>query len=118
VQLQPDNPDLEFVIPDDGGMIWADNMLVPAPSTHVANAEAWMNYVYDPKHAAQITDEVQYISPVKGTGAALAKTDPSIANNPLVNPPASMQKNLHLFAGLSPAEEQQFNQRFNEIVHS
>jgi spermidine/putrescine transport system substrate-binding protein len=118
VQLQADNKDLEFVIPDDGGMIWADNMLVPAPSAHIANAETWMNYVYDPSHAAQITDEVQYISPVNGVAAVLSSTDPAIAKNPLVNPPADLRKRLHIFNGLEPAVEQQFNQRFNQIIHS
>ncbi|MCU1427010.1 MAG: hypothetical protein JWL83_1010 [Actinomycetia bacterium] len=118
VQLQADNKDLEFVIPADGGMIWADNMLVPAPSTHYADAETWMNYVYDPTHAAQITDEVQYISPVQGVGEVLKTTDPSVANNPLVNPPASLKQRLHIFGGLTPAVEQQFNARFNSIIHA
>lgn len=118
VQLQADNPDLEFVIPDDGGMIWADNMLIPAPSTHYATAEEWMDYVYDPKHAAQITEEVQYISPVQGVGDVLKETDPKLANNPLVNPPADLQSKLHLFGGLTPDVEQQFNQRFNEILNA
>jgi spermidine/putrescine transport system substrate-binding protein len=118
VQLQADNKNLEFVVPDEGGMIWADNMLVPAPSTHVANAETWMNYVYDPKHAAQITDFVEYISPVSGTDEELAKTDPSVANNPLVNPTPAMRQRLHLFGGLAPSEEVKFNVRFNAIIHS
>ena len=29
VQLQIDNPDLKFIIPDAGGMIWTDNMMIP-----------------------------------------------------------------------------------------
>ena len=118
VQLQADNADLEFVVPDDGGMIWADNMLVPAPSEHYATASAWMNYVYDPKHAAQITDYVEYISPVQGVQAELRKTDPDVANDPLVSPPESLQSKLHIFAGLQPSEEQQFNNRFNAIIHA
>jgi spermidine/putrescine transport system substrate-binding protein len=118
VQLQADNKNLEFVIPSDGGMIWADNMLVPAPSTHIANAETWMNYVYDPKHAAQITDYVEYISPVSGVQEVLKTADPAVADDPLVNPPASLQANLHIFAGLQPAEEIKFNQRFNQIIHA
>ncbi len=118
VQLQADNKDLEFVVPSDGGMIWADNMLVPAPSTHYANAEVWMNYVYDPVHAAQITDYVEYISPVAGVGDVLKRTDPSVATDPLVNPPPSLQKKLHIFGGLTPQVEQQFNTQFNAIVHA
>jgi spermidine/putrescine transport system substrate-binding protein len=74
--------------------------------------------VYDPKHAAQITEEVQYISPVQGVGEVLKQTDPKLANNPLVNPPADLQSKLHLFGGLTPDVEQQFNQKFNEILNA
>ena len=55
VQLQLDNPDLEFVIPDAGGMIWTDNMLIPTGGD-VFTASTYMNFVYDPKIAAEIDD--------------------------------------------------------------
>jgi spermidine/putrescine transport system substrate-binding protein len=115
VQLQPNNKDLVFVVPDEGGMLFSDNMMVVATSEHVADAEAWMNYVYDPKNAAQITAEVQYISPVKGVGAELEKTAPELANNDLINPPADLQSRLHIFGPLTPDVEKQFNTRFQQI---
>ena len=40
IQLQFDNPDIEFVIPEEGLSLWTDNMLVPNQATHKANAEA------------------------------------------------------------------------------
>ena len=45
-----------------------------------------MNFVYDPKIAAQIAAYVDYVPPVKGTKEALAKIDPELAKNPLVFP--------------------------------
>src|SRR5439155_9522248 len=88
VQLQPNNPNLVFVVPDEGGMLFSDNMMILATSEHVADAEAWIDYVYDPVNAAQITAEVQYISPVQGVADELTKIDPALATNPLINPPA------------------------------
>ena len=41
VQLQLDNPDLEFVDPDEGGMLWTDNMHDPEDdATNPSNAQA------------------------------------------------------------------------------
>jgi spermidine/putrescine transport system substrate-binding protein len=115
VQLQQNNKDLVFVVPEEGGMLFSDNMMILATSAHVADAEAWIDYVYDPKHAAQITSEVQYISPVKGVADVLRSTDPALADNPLINPPADIQSRLHIFGQLSPDVEKQFNTRFQQI---
>jgi spermidine/putrescine transport system substrate-binding protein len=115
VQLQANNKDLVFVVPDEGGMLFSDNMMILATSQHVADAEAWIDYVYDPVHAAQITAEVQYISPVQGVADELQKIDPALASNPLINPPADIQQKLHIFASLTADEEKQFNTRFQQI---
>jgi spermidine/putrescine transport system substrate-binding protein len=117
VQLHQNNANLEFVVPDEGGMLFSDNMMILATSEHVADAEAWIDYVYDPKHAAQITAEVQYISPVEGVADELKKIDAALAANPLIFPPADVQKRLHIFVGLKPAEEQQFNTAFDQILN-
>ena len=63
-------------------MIWTDNMLIPQGGTS-ATASTYMNYVYDPKVAAQIAAYVNYVTPVKGAKEELAKTDPETAKNPL-----------------------------------
>ncbi|MSY97071.1 MAG: extracellular solute-binding protein, partial [Actinobacteria bacterium] len=41
--------DFGFEIPESGGMLWTDNMLIPALAAHKKNAEMIMNYYYDPK---------------------------------------------------------------------
>jgi spermidine/putrescine transport system substrate-binding protein len=117
VQLQPNNPNLEFVVPDEGGMLFSDNMMIVATSEHVANAEEWINYIYDPVHAAQITAEVQYISPVEGVADVLKTTNPDLAKNPLIFPTPEIQQRLHIFKKLDSAEEKQFTTRFQQILN-
>jgi spermidine/putrescine transport system substrate-binding protein len=85
VQLLADNPDLEWAIPESGGMIWTDNMLIPTGGS-VPTASTYMNYVYDPVVAAQIAAYVNYVTPVKGAKEELAKSDPETAANPLIFP--------------------------------
>ena len=79
-------------------MLWTDNMLVPLGGS-AATASTFMNFVYDPKIAAQIAAYVNYVTPVKGAREELAKTDPETAGNPLIFPTDQMLKQLHAFSG-------------------
>jgi spermidine/putrescine transport system substrate-binding protein len=96
VQLQADNGDLKFRLPDSGGMIWTDNMLIPTGGD-VFTASTFMNYVYRPQVAAQIEDYVNYICPVAGAKQVLLKTDPDVARNGLIFPPQSTLDRVHIF---------------------
>ena len=77
-------------------MIWTDNMIIPTGGS-VATASTYMNFVYDPKIAAQIAAYVAYIPPVKGTQEALAKIDPELAKNPLMFPSDATLAKAHQF---------------------
>ena len=96
VQLHADNKSLRFNLPKPGGMIWTDNMLIPKKGD-ATTASAFMNFVYDPKIAAQIEDYVNYICPVKGADTVLLKTDPAVAKDPLIFPTKAMLAKLHQF---------------------
>jgi spermidine/putrescine transport system substrate-binding protein len=95
VQLQLDNKHLKYDLPTTGGAIWTDNMLIPKGGD-VYTASVYMNYVYDPAVAAKIAAYVNYICPVAGAKEVLAKTDPELANNPLIFPPKSLLDRVHV----------------------
>src|SRR3989440_1709458 len=94
VQLQVDNPHLKWNLPDTRVDIWTDNMLIPKGS-NVYTASVYMNFVYEPKIAAEIEDYVNYICPVVGAKQALQKIDPTVANNHLIFPTPKMLNNVH-----------------------
>ena len=94
VQLQADNSHLKWQLPDTGGDIWTDNMLIPKGG-NVYTASVYMNWVYTPKIAAEIEDYVNYVCPVLGAKAVLLKQDPSIAKNPLIFPTQKELNNVH-----------------------
>jgi spermidine/putrescine transport system substrate-binding protein len=96
VQLTADNKNLEWHLADSGGAIWTDNMLIPTGGD-VYTASTFMNFVYDPKIAAQIAAYVNYVSPVKGAKEEMAKIDPKLANNPLVFPDADTLSKVKIF---------------------
>ena len=95
VQLQADNKHLKYDLPTTGGAIWTDNMMIPKGGD-VYTASVYMNYVYDPKVAAKIAAYVNYICPVTGAREELAKTDPALANNPLIFPPKKLLDRVHV----------------------
>jgi len=116
IQLQFDNPNIKFVIPEAGGMLWSDNMLIPINAQHKANAETWMNYYYDPKVAAKLAAWVNYICPVAGAQEELAKTDPDLAKNPLIFPTDKELGMLAIFQALSDEEETKYSTEFQAIA--
>jgi spermidine/putrescine transport system substrate-binding protein len=85
VQLTVDNPNLVWNLADSGGDIWTDNMLIPTGGD-AFTASTFMNFVYDPKIAAQLAAYINYVSPVKGAKEEAAKIDPKLADNPLIFP--------------------------------
>jgi spermidine/putrescine transport system substrate-binding protein len=96
VQLTVSNKDLVWNLPDSGGDIATDNMLIPTGGD-VFTASTFMNFVYDPKIAAQISVGCSYISPVKGIKDEAAKIDPKSVENPLIFPDEETLSNVVIF---------------------
>ena len=86
VQLQADNPDIQFVMPDEGCMLWSDNMVIPVGAPNPTAAYEWMNYAYQPENQAQIANYNYYFTPVAGTKEILEKQDSDAAKSELVFP--------------------------------
>jgi spermidine/putrescine transport system substrate-binding protein len=118
VQLKADNPDLDFVIPEEGGMLWSDNMMIPQKAPSPYGAEVVMNYVYEPEVAAKICAYVNYVTPVKGVQEILAKSKDTaeLAENTLIFPDDATRERLALHPSLSVEDEQQMNERFSQIT--
>jgi spermidine/putrescine transport system substrate-binding protein len=117
IQLQADNPDIKFVMPTEGCMLWSDNMVIPVGAPNPTAAEAWMNYVYDPKNQAQITDYNYYVSPVSGVKPLLEKIDPPAAKSDLIFPSDQFTSKCDVAPTLSGQEEQDVTRAFNAVVN-
>jgi spermidine/putrescine transport system substrate-binding protein len=114
--LAADNPDLKWVAPQEGAMMYSDNMLIPKTSDRQDLAMAWINWCYDPAHSAQIVAGAPYISDVTGAMSELAKIDSTLAKSELVNPPAALLARLHMFRTLSDEEDAEFNRIFQDAI--
>jgi spermidine/putrescine transport system substrate-binding protein len=116
IQKQADKETLRFQIPDEGGNLWYDNMLIPKGAQHKYTAELMIDFVYDPAIAAQIEAWVNYICPVKGAKDELAKIDEDLANSPLIFPTADMYAKVSGFRSVTEEEEQHMNDAFSTLI--
>jgi len=116
VQLQADNPDLEFVFPKEGSMLFTDNMMMPKHVEHAYAAEQVMNFYYEPEVAAKVAAYVNYISPVDGIKEILEKSDPKLAENPLIFPPDDIRSRLKPYPSLSPADERTMQEAMAKVT--
>ena len=114
--LQADNPDIKFVVPEEGLSLWSDNMLVPNKATHKANAEALMNYYYDPQVAATLAAWVNYICPVQGAKEAMEKIDPELVDSPLIFPDETTLSKAVSFMALDETKAKQYEADFNKAI--
>jgi len=117
VQLQADNPNLEWRMPTEGCMLWSEDMIIPVGAPNPTAAEAFMNYVYDPQNQAQIAEYVNYVTPVEGVKEILQKKDPELAENDLIFPSASFTKKCSNTPILKGEEEQKVVQAFDAVLN-
>lgn len=82
------DPSWTFAIPESGGTLWSDNLMVPISSTHRRNAQTLIDYYYDPAVAAEVAAYVNYVCPVDGAQAEMEKIDPELAQSPWIFPTA------------------------------
>ena len=115
-QIQLDNPAVRFLFPPTGATSWADAMVMPKGAVNRDSAAKWMDFVYDPVQAAQITAWVQYVSPVKGVRAEVEKIDPDLANNQLIFPDDATLDATRSFASLPEDVEAEYDAAFSKIV--
>lgn len=111
-----ESEDLVFVTPEEGAMIWSDNMLVPNLATHQSNAEKWINFYYEPEIAARLAAYVYYICPVKGAREAMEKVDPELVDNPLIFPSDADLAKTHSFMALEEFQMRAYRGEFSDVT--
>jgi len=122
-------PDIKFVVPKEGAVLWQDNMAIPKGAKHPLDAITYMDYVYRPDVATTLTEYIAYITPVpsvkdqlqakagKASGEDKEYLD-SLIESPLVFPTEADLANTKRYRVLSVEEEQVWDRIFQPIVQS
>jgi spermidine/putrescine transport system substrate-binding protein len=109
-----ENPNAEWLMPTEGCVLWSDNMVIPVGAPNVGAAFGWMDFVYQPEVAADLTEYITYVSPVDGVQDLLKKTNPELANDPLVFPTEEFQRNCS--SQVSPPDVQSVNEAWQAVI--
>ncbi|MFJ4487350.1 spermidine/putrescine ABC transporter substrate-binding protein [Streptomyces longwoodensis] len=120
IQLRADNPDIEFVVPEEGAELWSESLMVPDLARHKANAERLVDHYYQPEVAAELAAWVNYVCPVPAARDVLAASPDedtaALAEDPLIFPDASMRRRLAIARDITAEERAGFTKRWNAIA--
>ncbi|MFI2186073.1 spermidine/putrescine ABC transporter substrate-binding protein [Streptomyces sioyaensis] len=120
IQLQADNPDIEFVVPQEGAELWAESLLIPNLAAHKRTAERLIDHYYEPAVAAELAAWVNYVCPVPAAREVLAsskdKERAALAEDPLIFPDDAMRKRLAIARDITSTERTEFAKEWNGIV--
>lgn len=120
---------LKFVIPDEGATLWTDNMVIPVTSEAPVDAITLMDFLYDPKIAAGLTEYITYITPVpaaedvlrerarRATGEEREQLT-KLVESPLVFPSADDYARLHSYVNLEPDQVESFMSLFHTVTQA
>jgi spermidine/putrescine transport system substrate-binding protein len=106
----------EFALPDTGGTLWSDNLLIPYTASNPTGAKALMDYYYRPDVAAEVAAYVNYICPVQGAKQEMEKIDPELAASPWIFPTDEILEQAYVFRALTPEEQVQYTDAFGRVI--
>ncbi|MGN9838747.1 ABC transporter substrate-binding protein [Nonomuraea sp. H19] len=120
---------VKFVVPEEGGTIWTDNMLIPKGAANPLDALMLMDYLYQPAVAAELDEFIQYVTPVPAVQDLLrekAKTAKGedkkaledMVGSPLMFPAEADYAKLRSYTKLTTQQEQVFNPIFQSITQA
>lgn len=103
LMAQEDNENVAYTIPQEGGVVWVDNVCIPAsvtPEEKLA-AEMFLDFLLRPDIGAMLSEYNWYASP---NAAAEELLDPEFLSDPTVYPPEEVLAKLQYIHPLGEAE--------------
>jgi len=109
-----ENENAEWRMPTEGCTQWMENMVIPVGAPNTPAAIEWMNFVYQPEVAADITGYVEYISPVQGVKDILEKEGSELADSEIVFPTEEFTRNCT--GQNTPPELERVNEAWQNVL--
>jgi spermidine/putrescine transport system substrate-binding protein len=116
ISLSAEQKNIKFAYPESGFHLWTDNMQIPVGAPAAYTAEKFIDFVYDPKVAVDITAYVNYMCPVEGVQEILAQRDPKLAESQFIFPDSQTLSNSFVFRGLKPEEARELDDAFQRVI--
>ena len=116
LQLQMSGfPNLKFVVPDEGAMLWTDSLCIPTFAEHPLDALTFMDFIYRPDVAAMIVGWIQNVSPVPNSQDVLRQEGNRSRRARSCSPRPRCTAGCTATGVLTPSEQQVWDQLFQPI---
>lgn len=112
-QVMEEAPDIQYVIPSEGSIIWVDNICIPVDAPNKAMAETFINYILEPEVGATLSNYVQYGSPNQ---ASLPFIDEEILSDPAIYPTEAVRERLFFLVDVGAAANEVYQLAWDEIL--
>lgn len=83
-RAKSENPDLEFIFPEEGAVIWMDNYAIPKQAKNKEAAHKFIDFLLRPESAKEVIETMGFSMPNEGVKAILP---PEMVEDPLLFPP-------------------------------
>ncbi len=113
---ESESQDFQWILADEGGMLWTDNCSIPLGSPRRRMAQSFIEFYYEPANAAELEAWVNYVCPVEGAREVMLDLDPELANNPLIFPPPDWFARLHQFRATTAEEEVAWAEAYTKVM--
>lgn len=111
-EMLDQNSHLHYVVPTEGSNLWFDNMVIPKTVKNKKGAYAFINFMLEPKNAAQNAKYIGYSTPVSAAKKYLPK---SVSSDVQFYPDAQTMKHLEVYRDLGISTIQKYNDLFLEF---
>ena len=101
-QVMEENPDLRYVIPKEGSIVWTDNMAIAKGAPNKELAERFINFILDPEIGAQVSNFIKYGTPNK-TAKERGLIEPEDLQDLAIYPPPEVFKRLQYIKDVGEA---------------
>ena len=111
-EMLDNNSHLHYVIPDDGTNLWFDNIVIPKTAKNVKGAYEFINFMLEPKNAAQNAEYIGYAKPNDKAAKLLTK---SINSDTQFYPTKKQMSKMEVYADLGQTYLEKYNDDFLEL---
>ncbi|WP_232842187.1 ABC transporter substrate-binding protein [Terrimesophilobacter mesophilus] len=105
-----------FAIPEKGGVLWSDVVVIPIGSTHRSNAEDFINFYYDRSNAVKVAAATSFISPVDVRQPEIGTIPQELSRNLMIFPSEATFATTKTFRTLSQGEEQRYGAQYQTVL--
>ena len=111
-----DNPAIEFRMPDQGCILWSDDMIIPVGAPNPPRRLRVPELHLRPSIAAQIAAYVNYMTPVDGVREVFEKQGSDLAKNDLIFPTEKFTAKCSTQPILQGDEEHQIEEAWGQLT--